>query len=351
MTSAPMRHTALELVAPGKGILAADESTPTMAKRLASIGVESTEPVRRGYREILFTTPGLAQHVSGVILFDETIRQASTDGRPFPHVLHEGGFLPGIKVDAGTKPLAGFPGEVVTAGLDGLRERFEEYVGLGARFAKWRAVIRVDDDRPTPTCIEANAHALARYAALAQEAGLVPVVEPEVLMDGTHTLDRCADVTAAVLRTVYDQLARHHVELEATLLKPNMVVAGKGCRTQPDDDTVARTTLEVLRRTVPAAVPGIVFLSGGMTDVQATSRLDALNRHSPQPWQLSFSFGRALQGPVLRAWAGDDANRSAAQQALLRRAALNGIARHGSYFPDMELEGPRSHDEGARTTG
>ncbi|TIC80443.1 fructose-bisphosphate aldolase class I [Nocardioides sp. GY 10113] len=338
MTGEAMAQTAQSLVAPGKGILAADESTPTMAKRLATIGVESTEPVRRAYREILFTTPELSRYVSGVILFDETIRQRAADGRPFAEVLHGAGIIPGIKVDAGTKPLAGFPGELVTSGLDGLRERLEEYAGLGARFAKWRAVIRIGDGLPTPTCVEANAHALARYAALAQEAGLVPIVEPEVLMDGAHTVERCAEVTADALRVVYDQLARHRVDLDATLLKPNMVVAGTDSEVQADDDAVARTTLEVLRRTVPAAVPGIVFLSGGMSDEQATARLDALNRHGPQPWQLSFSFGRALQGPVLRAWAGDEANRAAAQEALLHRAALNSAARFGTYLPDMERE-------------
>jgi fructose-bisphosphate aldolase class I len=336
MTNPSTIHTAAALVAPGKGILAADESTPTMARRLAAIGVESTEPTRRSYREILFTTEGLSEHISGVILFDETLRQRAADGRPFAEVLTGAGIIPGIKVDAGTKPLAGFRGEVVTAGLDGLRERFEEYVALGARFAKWRAVIRIGDGRPTPTCVEANAHALARYAALAQEAGLTPIVEPEVLMEGEHTLERCAEVTTTVLHAVYDQLQRHRVLLEGTLLKPNMVVPGDACPDQADDLTIARTTVDVLRRTAPAAVSGIVFLSGGMSDEQATARLDAINRLAPQPWQLSFSFGRALQAPVLGAWAGDDANRSAAQAALIHRAALNGAARYGSYRPEME---------------
>ncbi|WP_432479282.1 class I fructose-bisphosphate aldolase [Nocardioides sp. GXQ0305] len=336
MTNRSTGHTARALVAPGKGILAADESTPTMAKRLATVGVESTEEVRRGYREILLTTPGLAEFVSGVILFDETIRQRTGDGRPFPAVLHEAGIIPGIKVDAGTKALAGFPDEVVTAGLDGLRERFTEYVELGARFAKWRAVLRIGPGRPSPACIEANAHALARYAALAQEAGLMPVVEPEVLMDGTHDLDRCAEVTQRVLHAVYDHLDRHRVVLEATLLKPNMVLSGTDCPEPADDTAVAAATLDVLRRAVPAAVPGVVFLSGGMTEEQATARLDALNRQQPQPWQLSFSFGRALQGPVLRAWAGDDGRREEAQAALLHRAGLNGAARYGSYVSAME---------------
>jgi fructose-bisphosphate aldolase class I len=331
-----MDHTAAALVAPGKGILAADESTPTMAKRLSAIGLESTEPRRREYRELLFTTVGLSEYVSGVILFDETIRQRTTDGRPFADVLSSAGLIPGIKVDAGTKPLAAFPDEVVTDGLDGLRDRLEEYADLGARFAKWRALLRIGEGRPTPTCIEANAHALARYAALAQEAGLTPVVEPEVLMDGSHTVERCAEVTTEVLRSVYDQLARHRVRLEATLLKPNMVLPGSDCPEQADDERIALMTVEVLRRAVPAAVPGIVFLSGGQSDEQATARLDAINRHVPQPWELSFSFGRALQAPVLRAWAGEEANRSAAQAALLHRAGLNSAARYGSYRPEME---------------
>jgi fructose-bisphosphate aldolase class I len=335
-TQSSMVHTAQALVAPGKGILAADESSPTMAKRLASIGLESTEPLRRSYREILFTTEGLAEHVSGVILFDETIRQRTADGRPFPQVLAEAGIVTGIKVDAGTKPLAGFPDEVVTEGLDGLRGRLEEYVALGARFTKWRAVIRIGADRPTPTCIESNAHALARYAALAQETGLTPIVEPEVLMDGTHTADECAVVTTEVLGAVYAQLARHRVLLEGSLLKPNMVLPGSDCPEQVDDAVIASRTVEVLRRTLPAAVPGAVFLSGGQSDEQATARLDALNRHGPHPWELSFSFGRALQGPVLRAWRGDETRRDEAQRALLHRAALNGAARYGSDLPEME---------------
>lgn len=336
MSPTSMVDTAQALVAVGKGILAADESTPTMARRLATVGVESTEDVRRAYREILFTTEKLSDHVSGVILFDETIRQRASDGRPFPQILSEAGIIPGIKVDIGVKALAGWPDEVVTDGLDGLRERFTQYVALGARFAKWRAVIRIGTDLPTSGCLEANAHALARYAALAQEAGLTPIVEPEVLMDGAHSIDRCAEVTTAVLRVVYDQLYRQRVVLEGTLLKPNMVVPGVGCVDQVDDEAVAEATVQTLRRAVPAAVPGIVFLSGGMSDQQATARLNAINRRAPQPWQCSFSFGRALQGPVLRAWAGSERNRSDAQAALLHRAALNGAARHGSYRPEME---------------
>ena len=331
-----MIETAQALVAPGKGILAADESTPTMAKRLAGIGLESTEERRRTYRELLLTTAGIGDFISGVILFDETIRQQTSDGTPFAEALRREGVIPGIKVDGGTRPLAGFPGEVVTEGLDGLRDRFEEYAALGARFAKWRSVIHIGDGLPTPACIEAHAHALARYAALAQEAGLTPIVEPEVLMDGTHTLERCAEVTVTVLRAVYEQLAHQRVVLEATLLKPNMVLPGKDCPVQVSDQEIAATTVAVLRRAVPAAVPGIVYLSGGQSDEQATARLDALNRQGQQPWQQSFSFGRALQGPVLRAWAGDDANVGAAQEALLLRARLNQAARHGEYSPDLE---------------
>lgn len=336
MTRSSTVSTAEALVAPGKGILAADESTPTIAKRLAAIGVASTEPVRRAYRELLLTAPGLSEHISGVILYDETLRQRSTDGIPFGELVTGAGMIPGIKVDAGTTDLAGFPGEVVTEGLDGLRQRFAEYVGLGARFAKWRAVIRIGEGRPTQTCIEANAHALGRYAALAQEAGLAPIIEPEVLMDGPHSIDRCAEVTIAVLWAVYDELAAQRVLLEGTLLKPNMVLPGTECPDQVDDETIAARTVTVMRESLPAAVPGIVFLSGGQSAQQATARLDAINRHGSQPWQLSFSFGRALQAPVLEAWGGDDRHRDAAQAALLDRAALNGAARYGSYRPEME---------------
>ena len=329
-------HTAKSLVSAGKGILAADESTPTMARRLATIEVTSVEETRRSYREMLFTTAGLSHFVSGVILYDETIRQRSADGLPLADVLRKAGMIPGIKVDAGTTTLAGFPDELITSGLDGLRERLQEYVALGARFAKWRAVIRIGGGRPTQGCIDANAHALARYAALAQEAGLTPIVEPEVLMDGDHDIEQCATTTEAVLHTVYDQLHRNRVVLEGTLLKPNMVVPGSSCSDQADDETIAKTTIAVLRRTVPVAVPGIMFLSGGMSDQQATARLNAINHHAPQPWELSFSFGRALQAPVLRAWAGDDANRAPAQAALLHRAGLNSAARYGTYASAME---------------
>jgi fructose-bisphosphate aldolase class I len=336
MESESMVTTAQALVEPGKGILAADESTPTMAKRLAAIGLESTEPRRRAYRELLFRTPGLGEFISGAILFDETIRQRADDGTPLVEILRSQGIISGIKVDAGTKALAGFPDEVVTEGLDGLRGRLEEYASLGARFAKWRAVIRIKGGLPSATCLEANAQALARYAALAQEAGLTPIVEPEVLMDGDHGLDRCAEVTLAVLRAVYDHLGRHRIRLDASLLKPNMVVPGEECPVAVTDDEIAEHTIGTMRQVVPAAVPGLVFLSGGQSDQQATSRLDAMTRRGPQPWQLSFSFGRALQAPVLRAWAGDDANTGEAQKALQKRAGLNGAARFGTYLPDME---------------
>ncbi len=337
--SIPLAATARALVAPGKGILAADESHPTMAKRLARVGVESTEHTRRAYRELLFTTPGLEEVVSGVILFDETIRQRSGSGAMLTEILAGTGILPGIKVDRGTVPLAGAPGELVTQGLDGLRERLAEYAALGARFAKWRAVLRIGPGLPTPACVEANAHALARYAALAQEAGLVPVVEPEVLMDGSHGLERCAEVTAQVLRRVYAELAAQRVVLEATLLKPGMVLPGT---TSPEaervgDDEVAARTIAVLRDTVPASVPGIVFLSGGQSPQEATARLDALNRlGAEQPWQLSFSYGRALQAPVLDAWRGEPANVAPAQAVLAERARLTGAARRGRYQRGQE---------------
>jgi fructose-bisphosphate aldolase, class I len=333
-----MTRTAAALVTPGKGILAADESTPTMAKRLAAIGVESTEDRRRAFRQMLFTTEGIAESISGVILFDETIRQRADDGTPFAHLLQRAGVIPGIKVDRGTRPLAGFRDEVVTEGLDGLRDRLAEYADMGARFAKWRAVIRIGDGLPTAACVEANAHLLARYAALAQEAGLVPIVEPEVLMDGGHGRERCADVTVTVLRAVYEQLARQRVVLEASLLKPNMVLPGNDCPVQADADEVAEATIGVLRQAVPAAVPGIVFLSGGQSDLAATAHLDALNRRAPQPWELSFSFGRALQAPVLRAWAGNDENRPAAQAHFRHRMAMNRAARLGAYGPDMDRQ-------------
>lgn len=331
-----MTQTAQAIVAPGKGVLAADESTPTMAKRLAAVGMDSTEARRRAYRETLFTTEGLDEHISGVILFDETVRQCAEDGTPFPELLRRHGIVAGIKVDRGIAPLAGFPEEVATEGLDGLRERLAEYAGLGLRFAKWRAVIRIGAGRPSDVAIRTNAHLLARYAALSQEAGLVPIVEPEVLMDGDHDLATCAAVTRGVLGEVYAQLAEHRVALEATLLKPNMVLPGSASTARVSDEEIAAATIRTLRATVPAAVPGVVFLSGGQSDQEATARLDAINRLPRQPWELSFSYGRALQAPVLQVWSDDPVGRAAGQAALMKRARLNGAARAGAYTPDLE---------------
>ena len=331
-----LEATARQLVAPGKGILAADESTGTIERRFKTIDVESTEENRRAYREMLFTTPGTAEFISGVILYDETIRQSASDGTPFSEVLSSQGVIPGIKVDKGAKDLAGAPGELVTEGLDGLRERLTEYRGLGARFAKWRAVITIDEGIPSDYCIEANAHALARYAALTQETRLVPIVEPEVLMDGDHTIERCYEATLRTLTAVYHELFEQRVVLEGTLLKPNMVLSGKDCPVQVGVQEVAELTVRALRTAVPAAVPGIVFLSGGQTDEAATAHLNAMNAMGEQPWQLSFSYGRALQGPALKAWRGQTANLAAGQAAFYHRAKLNGAARFGSYTPEME---------------
>jgi fructose-bisphosphate aldolase class I len=333
-----MDDIAKAIVADGKGILAADESTGTIKKRFDSINVESVEDTRRAYRELLFTTEGAGEAISGVILYDETLRQSAAEGTPFAKVLQSAGMIPGIKVDAGAKPLAGSPDEKVTEGLDGLRERCKEYYELGARFAKWRAVITIAGDaHPSRACISANAHALARYAALCQEASLVPIVEPEVLMDGGHDIDRCADVTEATLAEVYEQLRIQNVRLEATLLKPNMVLSGTDCATQAGVDDVARRTVEVLKRTVPAAVPGIVFLSGGQSDLLATEHLNAMNALGDTlPWKLSFSYGRALQAAPLKAWGGDPANVPAAQQAFLHRARANSAAALGTWSMEME---------------
>ena len=338
MTSAALAATARGLLAPGKGILAADESTGTITRRFADVGLASTAESRRAWRDLLFSSPAIGRYLSGVILFDETIHQAAADGTPFVELLGEQGVIPGIKVDRGTVPLAGFPGELVTEGVDGLGERLAGYAELGARFAKWRAVITIGPGRPTSTCVEANTHLLARYAALCQGAGLVPIVEPEILMDGTHTIDHCATATEATLRALYRQLAAHRVDLEATILKPNMVLPGLDCPDQASDEQVAEATIRVLRDTVPASVPGIVFLSGGQPDTHATARLDAINRRGPQPWQLSFSYSRALQNASLSTWRGQDTNRDAAQAAFLHRARLNAEARQGSYRPDLEKE-------------
>ena len=333
-----MDDIAKAIVADGKGILAADESTGTIKKRFDSISVESTEENRRAYRELLFTADGAEQAISGVILYDETLRQSAADGTRFADLLQGKGIIPGIKVDMGAKPLAGSPDEKVTEGLDGLRERCAEYYGLGARFAKWRAVITIAGDaHPSQACISANAHALARYAALCQEANLVPIVEPEVLMDGGHDIDRCAEVTEATLAETYSQLRIQGVRLEATLLKPNMVLSGTDCAKQAGVDEVARRTVEVLKRTVPAAVPGIVFLSGGQSDVLATEHLDAMNKLGEAlPWKLSFSYGRALQAAALKAWGGEAGNVPAAQQAFLHRALANGAAARGDWSKAME---------------
>lgn len=333
-----LHETARAIVAPGKGILAADESTGTMEKRLSSVGIESTEDRRRAYREILFTTAGAEDFISGVILYDETIRQRASDGTPFVEVLQSKGIIPGIKTDGGAKDLAFFPGEKVTEGLDGLRERNIEYLRLGARFAKWRAVITIGDGIPTDFCIEANAHALARYAALSQETGLCPIVEPEVLMDGDHDIETCYEVTTRTLTAVYEQLDRHRVELPGTLLKPNMVLPGKGSRTAPPEE-VAEATIRCFTASVPTNVPGIVFLSGGQGDEEATANLNAMNALGPHPWELSFSYGRALQSPALKAWAGDDAQADDARRAFYHRSQMNGLARSGSWTPDAEAAG------------
>jgi fructose-bisphosphate aldolase class I len=336
MTTEDLAATARALVAPGKGILAADESSGTIEKRFRSIQVESTEEHRRAYRELLFTTEGVGEFISGVILFDETIRQRAADGTPLAEVLRGQGIIPGIKVDKGAKPLAGFEGERITEGLDGLRARLDEYRELGARFTKWRAVVAIGDGIPTAGCIAANAEALARFAALSQEAGLVPIVEPEVLMDGDHTIERCYQATAETLGSVFAALRRHRVRFDGMLLKPNMVLSGSACPEQAGVREVAEATVRCLRDHVPASVPGIVFLSGGQSDELATAHLDAMNRLDAQPWQLSFSYGRALQAPALKAWKGEPANVSQAQQALYHRAKLNGAARFGSYTQDME---------------
>ncbi len=331
-----LRTTARELVAPGRGILAADESTGTIRKRFDAIGVESTEENRRAYRQMLFTTPGLGEHISGVILFDETIRQATDDGLPFVRVLQDAGSIPGIKVDTGAKPLARFPGETVTEGLDGLRERLAEYADLGARFAKWRATIFIGDGQPTDFAILANAHAMARYAALCQERGIVPIVEPEILMDGDHTIEACELATARTLDVLYALMREHRVDLPGSLLKVNMVLSGKDCPVQAGPQEVAESTVRCLTAQVPPEVPGVVFLSGGQSDEDATLHLSAMNRLGAHPWELSFSYGRALQAPSLGAWGGDPANVEAGQRALAHRARMNGLARNGDYTAEME---------------
>jgi fructose-bisphosphate aldolase class I len=329
--------TAAAMVAPGKGILAIDESSGTIKKRFDTIGIESNVETRRAYRDLLITAEGLAQFVSGMILYDETIKQSGKSGTPFPEAMKKSGILTGIKVDAGSKPLAGAPGEQVTEGLDGLRERLVEYKKLGATFAKWRAVINIGDAIPSQYCIDANVHALARYAALCQEAGIVPIVEPEVIMDGAHSIERCFDVTQNTLQALFGELFKQRVRAEHLVLKASMVISGSECAQQASVQQVADATVQCLKRTVPAAVPGIVFLSGGQTDELATAHLNAMNASGAGlPWPLSFSYGRALQAPALKAWKGQPASVSAAQKALFHRAKLNSAACFGRYKAEME---------------
>jgi fructose-bisphosphate aldolase class I len=336
MTATELDTIARGMVAKDKGILAADESTGTIKKRFDKIKLESTEENRRVYRELLFTTPGASDYISAVIFYDETLRQKTKDGVPFPEYLTRNGIIPGIKVDTGAKPLTGFPGETITEGLDGLRERLAEYRRLGARFAKWRAVIDIGDGIPTRTCIEANAEALARYAALCQEAGIVPIVEPEVLMDGAHSLERCEEVTDATLQTVFGRLYAHRIRLEGIVLKPNMVISGMKNAKRASAEEVAEATVRCLKRNVPTAVPGIAFLSGGQGPEEATEHLSLINQLGPLPWELSFSYGRALQAPVLDSWRGLPANFAAGQKAFFKRAKLNGLARTGRYAAALE---------------
>jgi fructose-bisphosphate aldolase, class I len=333
-----LEKTAQALVAEGKGILAADESTSTIKKRFDSIELESTEENRRAYRDLFFTTQGVEEYISGVILYDETIRQSSADGMPFPQLLDSKGVIPGIKVDLGAKPLALTEGETITEGLDGLRERLEEYHGLGARFAKWRATYSISADTPSEYCVWTNAHALARYAALCQEADIVPIVEPEVLQDGEHSLEQSSKATGRVLQAVFTELHDQRVEYRGMLLKPNMVLSGYDASNRAGVEQVAEATLECFYKHVPAAVPGIVFLSGGQTDEDATAHLNAMNALGPHPWQLSFSYGRALQAPALKAWGGKAENVETAQRAYYHRAKMNSAARTGMYAPEMERE-------------
>jgi fructose-bisphosphate aldolase class I len=332
-----LNKVAEAMVAPGRGILAADESTGTIKKRFDSLGVESTADNRRDYREMLFrASDAMSKYVSGVILYDETIRQNAKDGTPLVKLIEKAGALPGIKVDKGIKPLPFCPGEVVTEGLDGLRERLVEYRGLGAKFAKWRAVIDIGSGIPSYECINANAHALARYAALCQDEGIVPIVEPEVLMDGDHDIDRCYKITEWTLKTVFEQLYYARVALEGIVLKPNMAISGKKCGKRASVEEVADKTVRVLKSCVPASVPGIAFLSGGQSDEDATAHLDAMNRMGPLPWRLSFSYGRALQAAPQKAWSGKSENVAAAQRAFGHRAMMNGLATLGQWKADLE---------------
>ncbi len=338
MSTKEIETNAIKMVAAGKGILAADESDGTIKKRFDSINISSTEENRRSYRELLFTTKGVEEFISGVILFDETIRQSAKDGTPFPTLLAGLGILPGIKVDKGAKPLAGAPGETVTEGLDGLRDRLKEYYNLGARFTKWRGVINIGEGLPTPYAIETNTHALARYAALSQEASLVPIVEPEVLMDGSHSIETCYEASEATFKCIFEELSKQRVLLEGMILKPNMILSGKDCSSRAGVEEVAEQTLHCLKATVPDGVTGIAFLSGGQTDEEATAHLNAMNAAGPHPWELSFSYGRALQAPALKAWVGESDNVSNAQKVFYHRAKCNGAARSGSYSAEMEKE-------------
>ena len=334
-----LHATAKAMVAKGKGLIAMDESAPTIAKRFKKVGIEDNVENRRTYRQLLLSTPGLSNYISGAILFDETIRQTTTDGVPFPEYMKQLGIIPGIKVDKGMKDLAGFPGEKVAEGLDGLRERLIEYYAMGARFCKWRATIEIGPGIPTAFCIDANAHALARYSALCQEAGLVPMVEPEVLIDGNHTLEQCYDASVATLRALFRQLAEHRVAFEGAILKASMVISGLEAPKRAGVDEVADATVRCLRDTVPASLAGVVFLSGGQGNEEATAHLNAMNaRHPTLPWPLSFSYSRALQSPVMETWLGKAANATAAQKQLQRRAKFNGLAATGSYKPQMEKE-------------
>ncbi len=336
MDKALLSKTAAAMVARGRGVLAADESSATCEKRFNTINTPCTEENRRAYRGLLFATPGAEKFISGVILFDETLRQKADDGAPYPAYLAKKGILPGIKVDKGAMELALCPGEKVTEGLDGLRPRLAEYFKLGARFAKWRAVITIGEAIPSHACIYANAHALARYAALCQEASIVPMIEPEVLLDGSHSIERCEEVTEATLRATYAAMAAHNVSFEHLILKSSMVVSGKDCPRQAGVDEVAERTLRVLKRTVPASQPGVVFLSGGQSDVSATAHLNAMNAIGGNPWPLTFSYSRALQNPALKAWAGKASNTAAAQQAFHHRAHMNGLAAQGKWKPELE---------------
>jgi fructose-bisphosphate aldolase class I len=337
MNLAELNKVAEAMVTPGKGILAADESSGTIKKRFDAIGVESTEGNRRDYRELLFRSKeAMSKYISGVILYDETIRQKANDGTPLVQLIEQTGALPGIKVDKGTKPLPFCPGEVVTEGLDGLRERLSEYRGLGAKFAKWRAVIDIGEGMPSYSGLITNAHALARYAALCQDEGIVPIVEPEVLMDGGHDIDRCYSVSEWVLKTVYEQLYYQRVQLEGTVLKPNMVLPGKKSAKRASVEEVAEKTARLLKACVPSAVPGIAFLSGGQSDEEATAHLDAINRIGGLPWKVTFSYGRALQAPVQKTWAGKSENVAAAQRAFAHRARMNGLAAVGEWKADLE---------------